>query len=194
VNQHFCLALSPLLEDLFLFHFLFLFSSLLLDTFKFYISNFYPLSRFPLHKPPIPSPIAPPLLWGCSPTHPFLPPHPGIPLHWGIEPSQDQGPLSFHWCLARPSLHLELWVIPCLLFGWWLSPWELGGAGWLILLFFLWGCKPLQLMKEDHCQSPCLLATKHLNSVFSQMFPFLFKLSINTALPWNGSLKWSCSF
>jgi hypothetical protein len=25
--------------------------------------------------------------------HPLLPPHPGIPLHWGIEPSQDQGPL-----------------------------------------------------------------------------------------------------
>ena len=34
---------------------------------------------------------------------------------------------------------------PCVLFGWWFSPWELGqrGAGWLILLFFLWGYKPL---------------------------------------------------
>jgi hypothetical protein len=27
------------------------------------------------------------------PTYPLPPPCPGIPLHWGIEPSQDQGPL-----------------------------------------------------------------------------------------------------
>jgi hypothetical protein len=43
----------------------------------------------------------------------------------------------------RPSslLHIQLepWVPPCVLFGWWFSPWELGGgvSGWLILLFFL---------------------------------------------------------
>jgi hypothetical protein len=32
---------------------------------------------------------------------------------------------------------------------WWFSPWELWGkvSGWLILLFFLWGCKPLQLLQ-----------------------------------------------
>ena len=29
----------------------------------------------------------------CSPTHPLPRPCPGIPLDWGIEHSQDQGPL-----------------------------------------------------------------------------------------------------
>jgi hypothetical protein len=44
-------------------------------------------------KPPIPS-LSPTFYEGVPPpTHPLLPPCPGIPLHWGIEPSQDQGPL-----------------------------------------------------------------------------------------------------
>ena len=37
------------------------------------------------------SPLYPPL--SCSPTYPLLLPGPGIPLYWGIESSQDQGPL-----------------------------------------------------------------------------------------------------
>jgi hypothetical protein len=64
----------------------------------------------------------------CSPTHPHLLPGTGIHLHWC------KG-LSFHWCLTRSSLlHIELepWVPPsCVLFGWWLSPWELWGY-WLV--------------------------------------------------------------
>jgi hypothetical protein len=36
-----------------------------------------------------PSPSSSP----CSPTHSLPLPGPGTPLHWGIEPSQDQGPL-----------------------------------------------------------------------------------------------------
>jgi hypothetical protein len=51
-----------------------------------------PFPGFPLQKPPIPSSLLL-LLCGCSPTHPLLSPCPGIPLYWGIEPSQDQGPL-----------------------------------------------------------------------------------------------------
>ena len=49
---------------------------------------------------------------------------------------------------GHPLLHLwlEPWVPPCVLFGWWHSPWESGESGWLILLFFLWGYKPLQLL------------------------------------------------
>ena len=47
----------------------------------------YPLSWFP-HLTPLPSIPSP-----CSPTYPLLLPGPGIPLDWGIEPSQDQGPL-----------------------------------------------------------------------------------------------------
>jgi len=65
-------------------------------------------------------------------THPFLPSHPDILLHWGIQPWQDQG---FLLSLVpkkaiHPLLHMQLepWVCPCVLFGWWFSPWEL----WLI--------------------------------------------------------------
>jgi hypothetical protein len=61
----------------------------LLDIFFIYISNVIPFPGFPSENPlPIPFPPPP-----CSPTHPLLLPGPGIPLHWGIEPSQDQGPL-----------------------------------------------------------------------------------------------------
>jgi hypothetical protein len=51
------------------------------------------LSWFPLWKPTIPSPL--PLLPNPQNTiqEVFLLPGLGIPLHWGIEPSQDQGPL-----------------------------------------------------------------------------------------------------
>jgi len=86
------------------------------------------------------------LLWGCSPTHSLLPPCPGIPLPCGIEPSQDQGsPLPLmpdntilcyicNW--SHRSLHVHSLVVG-------LVP---GSSGWLILLFFLWSCKPLQLL------------------------------------------------
>ena len=41
---------------------------------------------------------------------------------------------------------MEPWVPPCVLFGWWFSPWEFWeGTAWFILLFLLWGCKPLQV-------------------------------------------------
>jgi hypothetical protein len=59
----------------------------LLDIFFIYISNFIPFPHFPSENPlsHAPSP--------CSLTHPLLLSCPRIPLHWGIEPSQDQGPL-----------------------------------------------------------------------------------------------------
>jgi hypothetical protein len=59
----------------------------LLDIFYIYVSNVILFPSFPSENPlsPCPSP--------CSPTHPFLVPGPGIPLYWGIESSQDQGPL-----------------------------------------------------------------------------------------------------
>ena len=49
--------------------------------------------------------------------------------------------------LCHPLLHIQLepWVPPCVLFGWCFSLRELWGwSGWLILLFFLWGCKTLR--------------------------------------------------
>ncbi len=51
---------------------------------------------FPLRNPPLTFPF---FCEGAPPsTHPLPPHYPTIPLHWGIEPSQDQGPL-LHWTL-----------------------------------------------------------------------------------------------
>ena len=75
----------------------------------------YHLSWFPL--PPRPPP--------AKPT-----PHNPPPTH-GIPPTDArQGHPLVH-------IHLEAWVPPCALFGWWFSSWEFWGTGWLILLFFL---------------------------------------------------------
>ena len=61
------------------------------------------LSPFLVSPLKIPSPLLPS---HCSPTHPFLLPGPGISLYWGIEPSQDQGPLRSRY--LNPSLTQQL--------------------------------------------------------------------------------------
>ena len=73
------------------------------------------LSPFLVSPPPLPIPS----LLPCSPTHQLLLPGPDIPLHWGIQPSQNQRHL-----LALMT-DKATWVLPCVLFGWWFSPWEL---------------------------------------------------------------------
>jgi hypothetical protein len=65
------------------------FPFILIRFFLYLHCKCYPLSSSPPQSTP--HPISPPLL--SSLTHPLLLPCPGIPLHWGIEPSQDQGPL-----------------------------------------------------------------------------------------------------
>jgi hypothetical protein len=65
------------------------FLSLFLGYFFIYILNVIPISRNPIFLPPSPC-----FYEGVPPTtYPLLPSSSGIPLHWGIEPSQDQGPL-----------------------------------------------------------------------------------------------------
>jgi hypothetical protein len=66
--------------------------------------------------------------------------------HWVFTGQRTSPPIDDQQ--GHPLLHLwlEPWVPPCVLFGWWHSPWESGESGWLILLFFLWGYKPLQLL------------------------------------------------
>jgi hypothetical protein len=61
--------------------------SFFINTFFIYISTVIPFSSFP-SKNPVSSPSS-----TCSPTHPLLLHGTGIPKYWGIEPSQDQGPL-----------------------------------------------------------------------------------------------------
>ena len=103
--------------------------------------KFYPLSSFPLPKHPIP------FLSSCSLTHPFPLPCPGIPLNWGIEPSQDQGPLLSLISHKSILCYICSWSqgflhVYSLVGG--LVPGSSGSTRWFILLFHLWGCKPLQ--------------------------------------------------
>jgi hypothetical protein len=103
-----------------------------------YISNVTPF-WCPLQKPPIP--IFPPPASLRVLTHPLLPPCPGIPLYWGMEPSQDQGPLlrlmpnkailSYICGWSHWTFHVY-----SLLGG--LVPGSPGDSGWLILFFFSW--------------------------------------------------------
>jgi len=48
---------------------------------------------------------------------------------------------------GHPLLHMEMepWVLSCVLLVGNLVPGSSEGSGWLILLFFLWNCKSLQL-------------------------------------------------
>jgi hypothetical protein len=71
--------------------------------FFIYILNVLPFPGFPSENP-VSHPLSP-----CSLTHPLPLPCPGIPLHWGIEPSQDQGPLL-------PLMTVE--AIHCYICGW----------------------------------------------------------------------------
>jgi hypothetical protein len=103
--------------------------------------KYYPLSWFLLQKPALPSP--------CLLTHSLLLPGPGIPLYWGIEPSQDQGPLLSLMTNKAILCYICSWSYGSLhvysLVGG-LVPGSSGGTGWFILLFLLWGCKLLQLL------------------------------------------------
>jgi hypothetical protein len=121
-----------------------------LGIFFIYISNVIPVPGLPLpKKPPITSPF--PCFYEGVPPPTHLPIHPCIPQHRGIELSQDQGPLLplmldkailYYICAwSHESLHVY-----SLVGG--LVPGNSGGSGWLTLLFFLWACKPLQLLQS----------------------------------------------
>ena len=111
----------------------------LLDIFFIYISNVIPFPGFPSENP-----LSPPVSSAHQHTLLFL--VLGIPFHWGTEPSQEQGPLlplvtdktilCYKWGL---EFHVYSLVVG-------LVPGSSGGTGWFILLFLLWGCKPLQLL------------------------------------------------
>ena len=101
-----------------------------------------------LHKGPSPS------------THPLQPHYPRISLNWGIKPSQEQGPphpliadKAILCCICswnHRSLHVYF-LIGGLVSG-------SSGVSGLLTLFFLWGCKPLQLLQSFPISSiwvPC---------------------------------------
>jgi hypothetical protein len=107
----------------------------------------------PLESPcPIPPPPASMSVLPLLSTHSCLT-NPSIPLHWGIEPSQDQGPLlplmphKAILCYMCSWSHGSL-LVNSLVGG--LLPGSSGRSGWLILLFFLQCCKPLRLLQPFH--------------------------------------------
>jgi hypothetical protein len=135
-----------------------------LDVFIIYISNVITFPSFS-NRNFLSHPLSPCFYKAaCPPTHLFPPPHPVIPLHWGIQTTQDQGPLFLmmpdktilcYICgWSHESLHLYYLVGS-------FSPGSSGVFVWLIILFFLWGSKPLQLLQsfpslphwEPHAQS-----------------------------------------
>ena len=113
-----------------------------------YISNNIPFPGFPLSHP-----FSSCFYENASlPNCPFPPQHPGIPLQWENQLSQDQG--LFLLLMADNA-------ILCYICGWshrslhvcslvsslFLRSWE-RGSGWLTMLFFLWGYKPLHPLQS----------------------------------------------
>ena len=98
-----------------------------------YISSVIPPFQFPLHKPPSPPP---------SPASMRVLPHP--PTHFclsslafpyaGVSKLHRTKGLPSQWCQIRYSsvtYPAGAMGTPCVLFGWWFSPWELWGV-WLV--------------------------------------------------------------
>ena len=111
------------------------FHSFLFSIFILFIRYFlhlhfkcYPLSWFPLWKPPIPSLL---LLLINPPTPAFWPWHSPTPGHRTFTGSRASPPTDD--LPGHPLLHMKLepGVPPCVLFHWWFSPWELWGY-WLV--------------------------------------------------------------
>ena len=82
----------------------------------------YSLSWFPLQKHPIPSFL--PLLTS-SPTSSSMCCHSPTLDHLALSGPRASPPIDVSQ--GHPLLHMQLepWVPPCVLFGWWFSPWEL---------------------------------------------------------------------
>jgi hypothetical protein len=122
-------------------------SSFFILYWLFYLFTFQMLS--PLLFPSANSPY---FYDGAStPSYSLLPQCPRIPQPWVIKPSQDQGaplplmPYKAILCYITSWSHGSSHVYS-MIGG--LVPGSFGRSGWLILLFFLWGCKPLQLLQS----------------------------------------------
>jgi hypothetical protein len=102
-----------------------------------------------------------------QPSYPLAPPSyfydgapPPTPSHLTALALTNAGAWSLHRIKGFPSHLIPDKAILCYICGWshgylhvyslvgGLVPGRSGGSGWLILLFFLWGCKPLQLLQS----------------------------------------------
>ena len=121
--------------------------------------HFKMLSPFPISPSQTSYPTHYPLLlWGCSPSHPptlTTPPcHSPTLGHRAFRGPRASPPIDDRQ--GHPLIHMQLepWVTPCVLFGWWFSPWEL----WEFLLVDI--VLPMGL---QYFSAP---------SVLSQLFPW----------------------
>jgi len=98
---------------------------ILFDILCIYISN---VILFPPHTL-LPHPL---ILWRCShfpPTTPTSTPWHSPTLAKGaFTGPRASPPIDARQCHPLLHMRLESWVLLCLLFGWWCSPWELGGV------------------------------------------------------------------
>ena len=113
--------------------FSFIFLSFFLIIPFVYISNDIPLPfQLSPQKPPIPQPPPSPSplpLWGCSLSHPPLQ-YPAMLGHKTSTGPRASPPIDVQQVHSHRHIRLEPWVPPCVLLGWWFSPWEL----WVVLL------------------------------------------------------------
>jgi hypothetical protein len=114
------------------------FSFLILGILVIYISNVIPFPDFHSRNPLSYFPSSCFYEGVPLPTHPLLLPSLHIAIHWSIKPSQDQGPLL-------PLMFNKAILCTCMV----------GAMGpstctqWVvILLFFLWGCKPFKVLQS----------------------------------------------
>ena len=129
----------------------FSFSFSFLFSFICSLFTFQTLSPFPVSLPPgnsLSHPPSPCFYEGVPlPMHLLPPPRPTLRHLSSLLRTKN---LSFHWCMTKPSFatYAHMQLKPCVLLCWWLSPFKFWvvGSGWFILLFFPWGCKPLQLI------------------------------------------------
>jgi hypothetical protein len=91
----------------------------------------FPLPGFLSNNPP--SHLSSPCLHEGAPppTYPLPPHHPTLGHQAFTGP---RGSPPFDASQGHPLLHkhLEPWASPCVFFGWWFSPWELGWRGALV--------------------------------------------------------------
>jgi hypothetical protein len=85
----------------------------------------YPISWFPFQNPPIPSPL---LLLTNPSTPTSLSRHSPTLRHRAFTGPRASPPIDDQQVHLLLHMQLETWVPPCVLFGWWFSPWELWGV------------------------------------------------------------------
>jgi hypothetical protein len=129
-------------------NFLFFFFSFSLFYWIFHLFTFQMLPPFLISPPEPPYPILPPLasmrVLAHPPTHCHLSTLAFL-YNQAFTGQRTSSPIDVRQGLPRLHMRLEPWVPPCVLFGWWFSPWELWGIYLFDTVVLPMDCKPLDL-------------------------------------------------